>query len=100
MFSRDIGIPNKSNEGELYNVNNSISSLSNNPINLNFKNASFQTELLTKRNCTICVNIFCPSVTEYPLNFENCPQCNKRLSKTISGANNYILKGENTCTDK
>lgn len=42
------------------------------------------TKQCLQRNCAICVNKFCPDISEHPINMERCPQCNRPLSKTMA----------------
>lgn len=49
------------------------------------------TTLLDVRDCSVCKNLYCPSVVEYSLEQEFCPLCNKLLSKTIKGSNLFVV---------
>jgi hypothetical protein len=52
----------------------------------NSKVQAGNTERLLQRNASICVNRFCTIMTEWPIDMERCPNCNKPMHKTIAGA--------------
>lgn len=52
---------------------------------------NINTTLLDVRDCSVCKNLYCPSVVEYSLEQEFCPLCNKLLSKTIKGSNLFVV---------
>jgi hypothetical protein len=64
---------------------------------------STNTPLLKERNILICTNRFCHNVHEYSINtvdqnnnpLEFCPDCKKRLGKSISQEQpHFVLTGE------
>lgn len=48
------------------------------------------TPLLAQRNAAICTNRFCTSLKEYPVDTEFCPDCKKRLTKTVAGLDQFV----------
>lgn len=49
------------------------------------------TPLLDVRNVAVCKNLHCSNTDEHVVNLEFCPDCRKRLTKTVKGSQLYEL---------